>query len=138
MKIGKLAQATGCTVETIRFYEKQGLLAAPKRTAGNFREYTHEHLERLSFICYCRTLDISLSDIKQLLAFEQTQEPEAKAEMNALLDRHIRDVVKQIHKLDHLRLQLIGLKNQINEHPQEQTVMGALLQHSRMRFVGIK
>ena len=59
MKIGQLANIVGCTVEAVRFYEKQGLIEPAKRTSGNFRVYTEEHLKQLSFICYCRSLDIS-------------------------------------------------------------------------------
>ena len=53
MKIGQLANIVGCTVEAVRFYEKQGLIEPAKRTSGNFRVYTEEHLKQLSFICYC-------------------------------------------------------------------------------------
>ena len=58
MKIGQLANIVGCTVEAVRFYEKQGLIEPAKRTSGNFRVYTEEHLKQLSFICYCRSLDL--------------------------------------------------------------------------------
>ena len=51
MKIGQLANIVGCTVEAVRFYEKQGLIEPAKRTIGNFRVYTEEHLKQLSFIC---------------------------------------------------------------------------------------
>ncbi|MDG2945436.1 Cd(II)/Pb(II)-responsive transcriptional regulator [Bisgaard Taxon 10/6] len=136
MKIGKLAQVVGCTVETVRFYEKQGLLPPPQRTSGNFRLYNDEHLERLTFICYCRSLDISLHEIKQLLELKNA--PAAKDEMSELLDRHIRDVVKRIHELDHLRLQLIALKGKVNNAAQEADLMNTLLQHGKVRFVGVK
>ena len=49
MKIGQLANIVGCTVEAVRFYEKQGLIEPAKRTIGNFRVYTEEHLKQLSF-----------------------------------------------------------------------------------------
>ncbi|MGL6039883.1 MAG: MerR family transcriptional regulator, partial [Deefgea sp.] len=57
MKIGELAGIAHCSVETIRFYEKENLLAPPARTSGNFRSYSNEHLERLRFIRNCRALD---------------------------------------------------------------------------------
>lgn len=59
MKIGELAQVAQCTVETIRYYEKEGLLAAPTRTSGNFRVYGPEQVERLRLIRNCRALDMS-------------------------------------------------------------------------------
>jgi len=131
MRIGQLADALGCTVETIRFYEKQGLLPAPHRTDGNFRKYDEEHVQRLSFICNCRSLDLSLNEIKTLLSLENHNEQRTE-EINRLLDRHIKDVAKRIHELAHLRMKLIELKEKTigtDEDP-----MKLLLQHS-VRFV---
>ncbi|MFC2553445.1 MAG: Cd(II)/Pb(II)-responsive transcriptional regulator [Rodentibacter sp.] len=131
MRIGQLANALGCTVETIRFYEKQGLLPAPHRTNGNFRKYDEEHVQRLSFICNCRSLDLSLNEIKTLLSLENHNEQRTE-EINRLLDRHIKDVAKRIHELAHLRMKLIELKEKTigtDEDP-----MKLLLQHS-VRFV---
>ncbi|MCK3657477.1 hypothetical protein A4G18_01760 [Pasteurellaceae bacterium Pebbles2] len=135
MRIGQLAQAVGCTVETIRFYEQQGLLPTPKRNASNYRIYTDTHLQRLSFICYCRTLDISLNEIKQLINLNSTSEQQSK-ELNALLDRHIKDIAKRIHELDHLRMQLIQLKGEFNHSEKDQDLMKTLLRHSH--FVRLK
>lgn len=135
MRIGQLANALGCTVEAIRFYEKQGLLPPPQRTAGNFREYNDEHLQRLSFICHCRSLDISLNEIKTLLDLENASEQQAE-EINRLLDRHIKDIAKRIHELAHLRMKLIELREQTVS--QEEDPMQLLLQHSGVRFVRLK
>ena len=70
MKIGKLAKAVGCSVDAIRFYEQKGIMPRPLRSEGGFRLYTDEHVQRLSFICYCRSLDISLEEIKLLLSLD--------------------------------------------------------------------
>ena len=59
MKIGELARLTQCTVETVRYYEREGLLPVATRTEGNFRAYGPEHIERLRFIRNCRALDMS-------------------------------------------------------------------------------
>ena len=67
MKIGELAQVGQCTVETVRYYEKEGLLPAPARTAGNFRQYGPIHVERLRFIRNCRALDMTHDEIRALL-----------------------------------------------------------------------
>ena len=131
MRIGQLANALGCTVETIRFYEKQGLLPAPHRTNGNFRKYNEEHVQRLSFICNCRSLDLSLNEIKTLLSLENHNEQRTE-EINRLLDRHIKDVAKRIHELAHLRMKLIELKEKTIGT--EEDPMKLLLQHS-VRFV---
>ena len=71
MKIGELAARTDCAVETIRYYEREGLLPAPRRSAGNYRQYGETHLERLVFIRNCRVLDMTLQEIKQLLTLRE-------------------------------------------------------------------
>ena len=64
MKIGELAALTNTQVETIRFYERENLLAEPSRSDGNYRIYGAAHAERLSFIRHCRGLDMTLDEIK--------------------------------------------------------------------------
>jgi DNA-binding transcriptional MerR regulator len=66
---GRLAKATGTKIETIRFYEKVGLLAAPERTSSNYRAYRQADVERLSFIRRARDLGFSLDQVRSLLDF---------------------------------------------------------------------
>jgi DNA-binding transcriptional MerR regulator len=61
---GKLAKATGTKIETIRFYEKIGLLAPPERTAGNYRAYQQVDVDRLSFVRRARDLGFSLDQVR--------------------------------------------------------------------------
>ncbi len=68
MKIGELAKLTDCQVETIRYYEKENLLPEPARSEGNYRLYTQAHVERLTFIRNCRSLDMTLEEIRSLLS----------------------------------------------------------------------
>lgn len=68
MKIGRLSQLTDCKVETIRYYEKIGLLPEPARTEGGYRVYDEEHMKRLSFIRRCRELGFTIDEIRGLLA----------------------------------------------------------------------
>jgi DNA-binding transcriptional MerR regulator len=65
--IGELARAAGTKVETIRWYERIGLLAAPARTGGNYRAYGPVHLARLSFVRRARDLGFSLDQVRELL-----------------------------------------------------------------------
>ena len=67
MKIGELAEATGTQIETIRYYEREGLLPEPGRSTGNYRIYDRVHADRLSFIRHCRALDMNLDEIRVLL-----------------------------------------------------------------------
>jgi len=68
MKIGELSAQTDCKIETIRYYEKTGLLPEPARSAGGYRDYGDDHLKRLSFIRRCRELGFSIEEIRGLLA----------------------------------------------------------------------
>ena len=88
LKIGELAQRTGTQVETIRYYEREGLLPEPARSEGNYRLYDKAHTERLSFIRHCRSLDMTLDEIRALLKFRDAPNQEC-GEVNALLDEHI-------------------------------------------------
>ena len=62
MRIGELAHQAGVDVQTVRYYEREGLLAAPSRTQSGYRAYGPEHLERLNFVRHCRSLDMPLAE----------------------------------------------------------------------------
>lgn len=109
LKIGALAGRTGCPVETIRYYERAGLLAAPPRSDGNYRLYDDTHVERLQFIRHCRSLDMTLDEIRSLLRF--SDDPEGNCgEVNLLLDKHIGHVAQRIEELKALQGQLQELR----------------------------
>jgi MerR family mercuric resistance operon transcriptional regulator len=69
LTIGVLSQQTGCNIETIRYYERIGMMPKPPRTQGGHRSYTQEHLKRLTFIRRSRELGFSLEQIRDLLRF---------------------------------------------------------------------
>jgi len=109
MKIGELANVAQCTVETVRYYEKEGLLPETTRTAGNFRVYGPAHLERLRFIRNCRALDMSHGEIHTLLGL--ADEPaEGCGAINAVFDQHMAHVDERIRELVHLKEQLALLR----------------------------
>jgi Cd(II)/Pb(II)-responsive transcriptional regulator len=110
LKIGELAKQTGCLVETIRFYEREGLLLEPPRSEGNYRLYTDIHSERLQFIRHCRSLDMTLEEIRNLLKFRDAPD-ENCSEVNALLDEHIEHVSNRIKELRYLQKDLRKLRN---------------------------
>ena len=111
MKIGELARVTGTPVETIRYYEREGLLAAPARTDGSLRIYEDTHAERLSSSRHCRSLDMSLDEIRILLRFKDA--PGANCgDVNTLLDVHIVHVAARIRELRVLERQLKSLREQ--------------------------
>ncbi|WP_420477114.1 Cd(II)/Pb(II)-responsive transcriptional regulator [Noviherbaspirillum sp. ST9] len=110
MKIGELAKQSGCEVETIRFYEREGLIPTPPRTEGNYRRYSEQDAERLLFIRHCRSLGMSLDDIRTLQHF-QARPDLACDEINAMLDRHLQQTEQQISSLLRLQTQLQTLRN---------------------------
>lgn len=114
MKIGDLARLSGIPVETIRFYEREGMLPAPARTASNYRVYDRAHAERLAFVRHCRTLDMALDEIRVLLRFKDQPEQNC-GEVNRVLDEHIAHVTQRITELDSLRAQLLTLRSQCHD-----------------------
>lgn len=110
LKIGELATRTDCLVETIRYYEREGLLPEPARTEGNYRLYTDTHVERLQFIRHCRSLDMTLEEIRNLLRFRDRPN-ENCSEVDTLLDEHIEHVAARIKELKLLQKNLRGLRS---------------------------
>jgi len=111
MRIGELASQAGCDVQTVRFYEREGLLAEPEREASGYRRYAERHLQRLQFIRHCRSLDIPLPDIRELLAFAAAPDQSCQ-QVNALLDGHISAVQQRLKALRALEKQLLALRQQ--------------------------
>lgn len=111
MKIGELAKAAKCTTETVRFYEKAGLLPEAARTEGNYRRYGPLHLERLRFIRNCRALDMTHEEIRALLGL-MDKATESCGAVNVLLDEHIGHVDARIEELLQLKRQLGVLRRQ--------------------------
>jgi Cd(II)/Pb(II)-responsive transcriptional regulator len=107
--IGVLAKRTQCQAETIRYYEREGLLPAPARSQGNYRQYDTTHVERLSFIRHCRSLDMTLDEIRALLDFRDAPTRDC-ADVSALLDEHVRHVADRIAELRRLQRQLKHLR----------------------------
>jgi Cd(II)/Pb(II)-responsive transcriptional regulator len=111
MKIGAIARATRTPVETIRYYEREGLLPQAPRSEGNYRIYAAEHVERLAFIRHCRSLDMALAEIRLLLRFKDSPGEDCGA-VDALLDTHILQVADRIRELTQLGRQLKALRGQ--------------------------
>lgn len=111
LRIGELARMGDCRIETIRYYEREGLIPAPARSEGNYRLYLNEHVERLRFIRHCRSLDMTLDNVRLLLRFRDAPE-ENCGPVDALLDKHIGHVVDRIAQLKVLEAQLRNLRGQ--------------------------
>ncbi|MDC7715075.1 Cd(II)/Pb(II)-responsive transcriptional regulator [Vogesella sp. LYT5W] len=112
MQIGELAKQAGCPVETVRYYEREGLLhAAVRNESNNYRQYNLSHLDRLTFIRRCRSLDMTHGEIWALL--DARQQPDASCEsINELIDTHLLHVQARMTELRALEGQLIDLRSQ--------------------------
>jgi len=114
MKIGELSAATATPAETIRLYEREALLPEARRSEGNYRIYEQAHVERLLFIRHCRSLDMALDEIRQLLRFKESPTGDCGG-VNELLDDHIGHVAQRIRELRALEKQLKALRAQCGE-----------------------
>jgi len=93
--IGGLSKRTGTNIETIRYYERVGLLPAPPRSSGGYRQYGTDHLKRLSFIRRARALGFSLAEVRTLLALAD-QRKRSCADVRGLAATHLEDVKGKI------------------------------------------
>lgn len=105
MNIGRLGKLTGTNVETIRYYERIGLLPAPPRTQGNYRAYGEEHVRRLAFVRRARGLGFHLDTIRALLDVADRPEQSCSG-VDALARRQIAEVEGKIADLTRLRDEL--------------------------------
>ena len=111
LRIGDLAKVTGTKVETIRYYERIGLLPAPSRTRGNYRSYWDEHLNRLGFIRRARDLGFSLCQVRGLLGLSDQRDRSCEA-VDAIAREHLAEVDRKIDDLVALRRQLDSVISQ--------------------------
>lgn len=114
MKIGEISKATGIPVETIRYYEKIGLVPKPERQASGYRQYRQSHLDRLLFIKRCRNLDMAQDEIRELIRL--ADQPDADcSEVDALLARHLNHVRERLRELASLEDTLEQLQQACSE-----------------------
>lgn len=101
VRIGQVARQTGLSIDTIRFYEKQGLLRRSPRTEGGFRQFGSGDLETLSFIRNAQELGFSLTEIRELLILRAEHVP-ACSHVKDLLDQKLKAVEHKIQELQRL------------------------------------
>ena len=108
LTVGQLASRTGVRTDTVRFYEREGLLPVPQRTEGDHRRYGPADVDRLLFIRGAQRLGLRLAEIRELLAVRDTGAcPCEPAE--GLLRRHVAQIGKEIERLAALRAELLGM-----------------------------
>jgi MerR family mercuric resistance operon transcriptional regulator len=99
IQIGKLSRQTGCNVETIRYYERVGLLPRPSRSAGRYRLYDTGDVRRLVFVRRARELGFSLDEVRALLVLSAADSENTCSEVRDLTARHLADVRAKIADL---------------------------------------
>ncbi|MEX1081695.1 MAG: MerR family DNA-binding protein [Halofilum sp. (in: g-proteobacteria)] len=114
MTIGRLAKATEVGVETIRYYEREGLLEPPDRTASGYRLYPPKAVERLGFIRRAKALGFSLAEIRELLGLADPRGDRAK--VKALTEHKLAEIDQRIEELRRMRQALAGLDRQCSGH----------------------
>jgi DNA-binding transcriptional MerR regulator len=111
LTIGDLSKTTGTKVETIRYYERIGLLAAPDRTSGNYRAYGTKDLGRLSFIRRARDLGFGLEQVRELLGLSDQKQRSCEA-VDVIARDHLADVDRKLADLKALRRELDSIIRQ--------------------------
>ncbi|QEW06139.1 MerR family transcriptional regulator [Nitrincola iocasae] len=100
-RIGRVATLTGCSAETIRHYEKLGLLQAPARSAQGYRYYDHQALQRIGFIRHGRSLGLDLHSIQELLNLADNPDADCSA-ADTIATHHLLQLEKRILSLQAL------------------------------------
>ena len=108
---GKLAKRAGVNVETIRYYERRGLLPEPLRRESGYRQYSKDALDRLQFIKYAKDLGFSLREILDLLTLVETSKVDCKT-AEKITGKKVSEIEKKIKSLQTMKRALLKFKNQ--------------------------
>jgi|SRR5215211_286661 len=109
MRIGTLAQRTGLSTKTIRYYETIGVLPEPQRTPSGYRDYDPETCERLQFVRSAQAVGLSLGEIREILAYRDRGETPC-AHVVEVIRRRARQIDEQIEQLEGMRTELRRLE----------------------------
>ncbi|MCZ6560243.1 MAG: helix-turn-helix domain-containing protein [Gammaproteobacteria bacterium] len=108
ISIGALSKRTDCKIETIRYYERQGLLPKPPRSAGGHRIYPEDHLKRLTFIRRCRNLGFTMAQIRELLGLVDEHQYSCQ-DIKTLTMDHVEEIREKIGTLQQLEQALLQM-----------------------------
>lgn len=124
LHIGKVAKATGLSVDAIRFYQRIGLMRSPPRTDGGYRIFADSDIEELQFIAKAQQLGFSLSEVKDLVSLHR-RATRACPEVRDLIDRKLREVQKKIDHLQSFEAQLLEALRKCNRSVNNQPAKDA-------------
>ncbi len=111
MTIGRLAKEAGVNIETIRYYERRGLIQRPPRRESGYRQYTRETLARLRFIKRAKLLGFSLREIQEILSLRLAPETTC-SDVRIRVERKIADIDERIQALQEMKKALTTLARQ--------------------------
>ncbi len=110
LTIGRLAKKTGVGIDTIRYYERQGLIPEPRRKESGYRQYSDEMVKRIQFIRHAKELGFSLKEIHELLSLKlDSKNPCSKVKTRA--ETKISDIQEKIRTLQKMKKALVRLTN---------------------------
>jgi len=110
VRIGEAAQQSGVSAANIRYYEKEGLLPAGARGENSYRLYSAADVHQLRFIRLCRAMDMSLHEVRTLLALDWSRKEDCAAARDTL-DDHLQHVRARLAELQALEADLLALRN---------------------------
>ncbi|CAN7338104.1 Cd(II)/Pb(II)-responsive transcriptional regulator [Acidovorax sp. LjRoot129] len=109
-RIGEVARQSGVSAANIRYYEKEGLLVAGAREDNSYRVYNGDDVHRLRFIRLCRAMDMSLDEVRTLLALDWSRKADCEAARDTL-DDHLQHVRSRLAELQALEADLQALRS---------------------------
>ena len=109
-RIGEVARRSGVSAANIRYYEKEGLLAPGAREDNSYRLYSDDEVHRLRFIRLCRAMDMSLDEVRTLLALDWGRKADCEAARDTL-DQHLQHVRSRLAELQALEADLLALRS---------------------------
>jgi len=115
MRIGELAKHAAVNIQTVRYYERRGLLPEPERRPSGYREYTAESLQRLRFIRRSQELGFTLSEIEDLLALRSASHASAEAIRSRVAEK-VDNIEEKIRDLQRISAALVQVARECREH----------------------
>ncbi|MDQ3806271.1 MAG: MerR family transcriptional regulator [Acidobacteriota bacterium] len=131
LRIGEVAKASGIAVETLRFYERRGLLGRPRRTGANYRVYDEAVLERLAFIRRAQAVGFTLDEIGEILA-ESAGGRRPCRHVREAARRKLEELDRRLSELRRYRTELARTLQEWDERGEEEGSVCGLIEHSTL------
>jgi DNA-binding transcriptional MerR regulator len=112
MRIGQLAERTGVSAKTLRFYEEQGILPEPPRTSSGYRDYAPEVVDRVAFVRQAQTAGLTLAQIRQVLAVRDGGQAPCR-HVTGFVDERLAHIDQRLAELAATRRHLLALRRRV-------------------------